>query len=184
MWTLHNILKSNFKIYISIFNVKNIEIMNPKYSSRICETFTGIGRDLTLRLSKFKGAVIALSKTQKYLDTLKEEDPKIEILCVNLRDWDETKKMVESVLPIDLLINNAGVACLRPFLEATPEDFNLTFDVNVKAVMNVSQVIAKDLIKRKVGGSIVNLSSQASEAALKDHAVYCASKGALQMLTR
>ena len=139
---------------------------------------------MALRLSQYKGTVIALSKTQQYLDSLKEQDSRIETVCVNLRDWNETKKAVLSVLPIDLLVNNAGVACLNPFLETTPEDFDLTFDVNVKAMMNVSQIVAKDLIKRKVGGSIVNLSSQASEAALKDHAVYCASKGAVQMLTR
>ncbi|XP_033212229.1 L-xylulose reductase-like [Belonocnema kinseyi] len=143
-----------------------------------------IGRDLALRLSEYKGTVIALSKTQKYLDTLKKQDLRIETVCVNLRNWEETKKAVESVLPIDLLVNNAGVAVLKPFLELTPEDYDLIFDVNVKAVMNISQVVAKDLIKRKVGGCIVNLSSQAAEAALWDHSVYCASKGALQMFTR
>lgn len=144
----------------------------------------GIGKDLTLRLAQSEATVIALSKTQQHLDNLKKQSPKIETVCVDLTDWDATKKMVQNVLPIDLLVNNAGVALLKPFLEATSEDFDLTFDVNVKAVMNVSQIVAKNLIKRKLSGSIVNLSSQASEAALKDHSVYCASKGALQMLTR
>lgn len=139
---------------------------------------------MTLRLAQSEATVIALSKTQQHLDNLKKQSPKIETVCVDLTDWDATKKMVQNVLPIDLLVNNAGVALLKPFLEATSEDFDLTFDVNVKAVMNVSQIVAKNLIKRKLSGSIVNLSSQASEAALKDHSVYCASKGALQMLTR
>lgn len=118
------------------------------------------------------------------MDNLIKQDSKIKTVCVDLRNWNETKKAVQNVLPIDLLVNNAGVAFLKPFLEATPEDFDITFDVNVKAVMNVSQIVANDLIKRKISGSIVNLSSQASEAALQDHSVYCASKGALQMLTR
>lgn len=144
----------------------------------------GIGKELSIRLSNCKATVIALSKTQKHLDNLKAQNPKIETICADLTNWNATRKIVQSVLPIDLLVNNAGVAVLKPFLEATAEDFDLTFDVNVKAVMNISQIVAKDLIQRKMSGSIVNLSSQASEAALQNHTVYCASKGALQMLTR
>jgi len=144
----------------------------------------GIGRELALRLAKYKGQVFALSKTKKYLDTLVATDPKIQPICVDLCDWDATRKAVQSVLPIDLLVNNAAVAYLLPFLDATPESFDLTFDVNVKAVLNVSQVVARSMIERKSGGSIVNISSQAGQAALKDHAIYCASKGALDMLSK
>lgn len=81
-------------------------------------------------------------------------------------------------------MNNAGVARLKPFLNATPEDFDVTFAVNVKAILNVSQVVARNMIERKIPGSIVNISSQASQAALKDHAVYCSSKGAVDMLSK
>lgn len=56
--------------------------------------------------------------------------------------------------------------------------------MNVKAVFNVSQVVAKDMVDKGIKGSIVNLSSQASQAALLDHAAYCASKGAVDMLTK
>ncbi|KAL6261422.1 hypothetical protein P5V15_006516 [Pogonomyrmex californicus] len=144
----------------------------------------GIGRDLVLRLAKYKGEVFALSKTKKNLDNLMEINSKIQPICVDLQDWNATRKAVQNILPIDLLVNNAGVACISPFLDATPEEFDLSFNVNVKAVLNVSQIIAKSMIERKSGGSIVNISSQAAQAALKDHAVYCASKGALDMLSK
>lgn len=103
---------------------------------------------------------------------------------MDLADWNATKKVVEKILPIDMLVNNAGVACLAPFLELSEEQFNLTMNINVKAVFNISQIVANDMVKRKIHGSIVNVSSQASTAALKDHSVYCASKGALDMLTK
>ncbi|XP_014207989.1 L-xylulose reductase-like [Copidosoma floridanum] len=144
----------------------------------------GIGKDLALHLSRAKATVIALSKTKENLDALTKLDPTIQTVCVNLRDWNMTQKAVESVLPIDLLVNNAGVACLKPFVNATLEDCDLTFDVNVKSIVSVSQVVVKDMIRRKVSGSIVNVSSQASHCALKDHAIYCASKGAVDMLTK
>lgn len=56
--------------------------------------------------------------------------------------------------------------------------------VNVRAVMILSQIAAKDMIGRGGGGAIVNLSSQASSRGIADHAAYCASKGALDQLTR
>ena len=56
--------------------------------------------------------------------------------------------------------------------------------VNVRGVLIVSQIIARGMIKQGRGGAIVNLSSQASARALADHTSYCASKGALDQLTR
>merc|ERR1712080_295636 len=59
-----------------------------------------------------------------------------------------------------------------------------SFQANVKQVINVSQIFSKKMIKDKIKGSIVNVSSQASQAALADHTVYCATKGALDMVTK
>lgn len=56
--------------------------------------------------------------------------------------------------------------------------------VNVEAPLLMSQVIAKNMIKRGVKGSIVNISSQASKVGLHNHVSYCASKGALDQMTR
>ena len=128
--------------------------------------------------------MIALSQTKKNLESLVKEDPKIQTVCVDLADWDATRNAVKSILPIDLLVNNAGIAILDPFLTAKPEDFDKTFNINLKSIMNVSQVVAEDMIKRKVAGSIVNLSSQASLVAVKDHTVYCSVKAALDMMTK
>ncbi|XP_011505480.1 PREDICTED: L-xylulose reductase-like [Ceratosolen solmsi marchali] len=144
----------------------------------------GIGKNLALRLSKYNATVIALSKTKKYLDILTKQEPNIQTICVDLRNWQETRQAIKNILPIDLLVNNAGVACLNPFLSVTPEDCDLTFDVNIKSIINVSQVVVENMIERKVAGSIVNVSSQASCCALNDHAVYSASKGAVDILTK
>ncbi|XP_012284261.1 L-xylulose reductase [Orussus abietinus] len=144
----------------------------------------GIGRNLALRLSELGGTVVALSRSQEDLDSLVKEDPKIKTVAVDLANWDETKNAVQGVLPIDLLVNNAAMASLAPFVDIKPEVFEVLYNVNVIAVANVSQVVARDMIARKVGGSIVNVSSQASQNALKEHVAYSASKAALDMLTR
>ena len=54
----------------------------------------------------------------------------------------------------------------------------------MRAVLNVSQVIARGMVERGTGGTIVNISSQASQAALADHTVYAASKGALDTMSK
>lgn len=143
----------------------------------------GIGRQVCKALVQCDADVIALSRTKSYLDSLSQE-VKLTTVCIDLSDWNVTREKVKSLLPIDGLVNNAAIALLEPFLNAQPDSFDRSFNVNVKAIMNVSQIIAEDMIRRKCGGSIVNMSSQASKAALADHAIYCATKGAVDQLSK
>ena len=144
----------------------------------------GIGRATALKLEQLGAEVKALSKTQANLDSLKAENPAITTVCVDIGNWEETRAAVKKYTPIHLLVNNAGIAQLAPVLDATPEEFDKIFSVNVKAVMNVSQVVGKDLVERNSRGTIVNVSSQAALRALENHLVYCASKAALDSMTR
>jgi L-xylulose reductase len=146
----------------------------------------GIGRQLCKVLSQSSPSVVvfALSQTQGNLDALKEECPSIQTICVDLGDWDKTREAVQAVLPIHCLVNNAAVAMMEPFLKATPEAFDTTMNINVKAAFNVSQIVVQCMVDNKIQGSIVNVSSQAFQAALQDHITYCMSKGALDMMSR
>ncbi|XP_064109209.1 D-erythrulose reductase-like [Macrobrachium nipponense] len=144
----------------------------------------GIGRALAIKLVEMGAEVFALSKTAANLESLKAECPALTTVCVDLSDWTATRETVKKLTPIHLLINNAAAAVLDPFLTATPESFDKLFNINVKAMMNVSQVVAGDLIVREQRGSIVNVSSQAGQRALRDHTVYCSTKGAVDMMTK
>ncbi|XP_051273140.1 L-xylulose reductase isoform X1 [Dicentrarchus labrax] len=150
----------------------------------------GIGRATALALARCGAKVVAVTRTQADLSSLVQECASISPVCVDLADWGATEVALRDIGPIDLLVNNAACASLQPFLEVTPDQFNHSFDVNVKAVLHVSQlcvsgqIVARGMKARGSGGSIVNLSSQASQCALRDHAVYCATKGALDMLTK
>jgi len=145
----------------------------------------GIGRDLVHRLVAAGADVVAVARTQADLDSLKAELPTVQTVACDLSDWTAAREALEAIKePIHGLVNNAGTALLDPFLEVKPEDINATFSINVKAVFNVSQVVAKQMIARGEGGVIINMSSQASLRPLLDHAAYCSSKAALDMLTR
>jgi L-xylulose reductase len=146
----------------------------------------GIGREISTFLTKSGGKIIAVSRTQSDLDALKKEI-NCDTIAADLSDAKQAQAAAEkaAALPggIDLLVNNAGTSFPQPFLETTPEAFDKTIAVNVRAAMIFAQVYAKARIAAKKPGAIVNLSSQASKAALVDHAAYCASKGALDMLS-
>ena len=144
----------------------------------------GIGRATALKLAQLGAEVIALSKTQANLDSLKAENPAIKTICVDIGNWEETRAAVKKFTPIHLLVNNAGIAQLAPFVDQTSEEFDRSFSVNVKAVMNVSQIVGSDLVARKSRGSIVNVSSQAALRAFENHTIYCATKAALDAMTR
>ncbi|KAK3881068.1 hypothetical protein Pcinc_014465 [Petrolisthes cinctipes] len=144
----------------------------------------GIGRGVALKLAQMGAEVFALSKTEANLSSLKEECPSITTITIDMTNWEATREAVKKITPIHMLVNNAGTNILLPFLDATPESFDLMFNLNVKAVMNVSQIVASDLITRQLKGSIVSISSQAGQRAFKDHTVYCSTKGALDMMTK
>ncbi|XP_062936371.1 L-xylulose reductase [Cynocephalus volans] len=144
----------------------------------------GIGRDTVQALHAAGARVVAVSRTQADLDSLVRECPGIEPVCVDLGDWEATERVLGGVGPVDLLVNNAGVALLQPFLEVTKEACDTSFNVNLRAVIQVSQIVARDLIARGARGAIVNVSSQASQRALTNHSVYSSTKGALDMLTK
>ncbi|GLG99580.1 Dehydrogenase/reductase SDR family protein 7-like [Gryllus bimaculatus] len=143
----------------------------------------GIGRELVKKLVAAGATVVALSQTQSRLDSLAKE-LNVKTVCVDVGDWEATRRAVESIGPIDCLVNNAAVALLDSFLNVSPDDFDRSFAVNVKAIINVSQVVVRGMIDRKKGGSIVNLSSQASQAALADHTVYCGTKAAVDQISK
>ncbi|XP_026936873.1 L-xylulose reductase isoform X4 [Orcinus orca] len=144
----------------------------------------GIGRSTVQALHAAGAQVVAVSRTQADLDSLVRECPGVEPVCVDLGDWEATERALGGVGPVDLLVNNAAVALLQPFLEVTKEACDTSFDVNLRAVIQVSQIVARGLIARGAPGSIVNVSSQASQRALTNHSVYCSTKGALDMLTK
>ncbi|XP_055448419.1 L-xylulose reductase isoform X2 [Psammomys obesus] len=100
----------------------------------------GIGRSTVLALTAAGAHVVAVSRTQEDLDNLVRECPGVEPVCVDLGDWEATEKALSTVGPVDLLVNNAAVALLQPFLEVTKEACDQSFSVNLRAVIQVSQL--------------------------------------------
>ncbi|MGY6163861.1 SDR family oxidoreductase [Paraburkholderia strydomiana] len=143
----------------------------------------GIGRATVQLLAERGARVIAMNRTHADLQTLAEETG-WETVCVDLAVAAATRKAADAVQPVDLLVNCAGIVELQPFLDTSIEAFDAIMAVNVKAAMIVGQSCARSMIARGVHGSIVNVSSLSATVGLPRHAAYCASKAALDALTR
>ncbi|KAJ3655504.1 hypothetical protein Zmor_014632 [Zophobas morio] len=144
----------------------------------------GIGRGIAEKLLQCGATVIALDVSKPALDQLKTQCPSVELLVVDLSNWSATADAIKSVFPIDLVVNNAGIATIDPLTSITEDQFDRMFTVNVKALINVTKTAIGDMVARKSSGAIVNISSQASQAALLNHTLYCATKGAIDAFTR
>ncbi|XP_045212985.1 L-xylulose reductase-like [Mercenaria mercenaria] len=144
----------------------------------------GIGKSIAQALLKCGAEVIILDKIEADLQKFKEEEPSIIPLPCDLCDWDATRKAVESVGPVHLLVNSAGVAVLTPFVDVKKSELDWVFSVNFQAIVNVSQVVAKGMIDRGEGGAIVNISSMTTNVAFSEHTSYTSSKGAVDSLTK
>lgn len=143
----------------------------------------GIGREIAVLLAQLGASVVAVSRTQADLDALRAEIA-CETIQADLVDARAAQQAAEQAGAVDLLVNNAGIAIIEPFLEMTLAGLDETLAVNLRAAAIVGQVVARGMVQRGRGGSIVNISSQASMAALYGHAAYGASKGGLDHLTR
>lgn len=81
----------------------------------------------------------------------------------------------------DILVNSAGVIICKPIAETTDEDFDRIFSINVKGTFNTLREAATKL---NDGGRVVNLSSTTTRMMLPTYGLYCATKGAVEQLTR
>jgi NAD(P)-dependent dehydrogenase (short-subunit alcohol dehydrogenase family) len=108
-------------------------------------------------------------------------------LEVDLSDVAATRRSVERLVTetghVDILVNNAGLGFNHDATNVTENDWDSMMDVNLKGLFFITQAVARPMIQKGYG-RIINLSSQAGLVGIRRHAVYSASKGGVNMLTR
>jgi 2-dehydro-3-deoxy-D-gluconate 5-dehydrogenase len=85
---------------------------------------------------------------------------------------------------IDILVNNAGVTAVQPSEEHTEENWDKVVLINLKVPFLLSQSVARFMIEKGEGGSIINITSLGAELGLGSVPGYTASKGGLKQLTK
>ncbi|AUU13597.1 TPA: acetoin reductase [Proteus mirabilis] len=152
----------------------------------------GIGRGIALRLAK-EGADIALVdlKADKLSDVAKEIKAlgrKVTTFAADISNRDEVFAAVEhaekTLGGFDVMINNAGIAQVKPLADVTPEDMDRIFKINVNGVMWGIQAASEKFKALGHKGKIINASSIAGHDGFAMLGVYSATKFAVRALTQ
>jgi NAD(P)-dependent dehydrogenase (short-subunit alcohol dehydrogenase family) len=117
-------------------------------------------------------------------DAIAARGQKAQTRVIDVTDLEAVRAWIAAVAPFDILFNNAGTNRPAPFIEVSVEDFDFVFELNVRAAFFVAQAVARRLVAAGRPGSIINVSSQMGHVGSARRSVYCASKHALEGLTK
>lgn len=113
---------------------------------------------------------------------------KAEFVACDVGDAKQAQALIDAVARgakrLDVLVNNAGIAPSKPFLDMSEDDWDRVIRVNLKGAFLVGQAAAKLMVAKKTQGAIVNMSSVNALLAIPGLAAYNVSKGGLNQLTR
>lgn len=148
----------------------------------------GIGMGAAVALARAGAHVTLAARSAEALEelaaALREEGCTADALALDVTDVEAARRAILERGPFRVLVNNAGTNRPGPMLETAPEDFDAVMDLNVRAAYFVARAVLGGMIEAGEGGSIVNVSSQMGLVGGIDRTLYCASKFAVEGMTR
>ena len=147
----------------------------------------GIGESTVSLLIERGAFIYALIKNKednfkfKNLNNLKIYNGRVENEKLIKKIFIDSDKMGK---PINALINNAGVRFRKGFLKVKNNEINKVFNTNFFSILKIMQIFSNFIIKKKIKGTLVNISSIVGRLGFSELSIYAASKGALNSLTQ
>lgn len=153
----------------------------------------GIGAACALRLAS-EGADIVLNgrtldeRGEKLIDEITKMGGRATFIAADVSITQNVINLVNDAVKafghLDILVNNAGVEKNNNFWDVTEEEYDFVMNTNLKGVFFGIQAFVKYCMNEKRSGVIINMSSVHEEIIFPHFTAYCASKGALKMVTR
>ncbi len=148
----------------------------------------GIGLAAAAALADAGAHVTLLSRTaheiEEAAEAIRARGGAAETLVLDVLDAGAAARAIAAAEPFEVLVNNAGTNRPKPFADVTHDDFDAVMDLNVRAAFFLAQAVAKRLLAAGRGGSIINVSSQMGHVGAANRTIYCASKWAIEGLTK
>jgi NAD(P)-dependent dehydrogenase (short-subunit alcohol dehydrogenase family) len=149
---------------------------------------SGIGLAAAAALAEAGAAVTLVARRAADLDAvaqaIRAAGGQAEALPLDITDLEATARAVAAHGPFDVLVNSAGLARHSPALETTAQDYDAALNLNLRAAYFLTREVARGLIAAGRPGSLINISSQMGLVGGPDRAVYCATKHALEGMTK
>lgn len=153
---------------------------------------TGAGRGLGLACASAlaeAGAHVTLvartgAEVEEVAAAIRARGETATAVALDVTDLDAVAAFLEAGEVHDILVNNAGTNRPGPMAEANVADFDLVMGLNLRAAYFLSQGFVKRLLAEKRSGSVINMSSQMGLVGAANRTIYCASKHAIEGLTK
>jgi NAD(P)-dependent dehydrogenase (short-subunit alcohol dehydrogenase family) len=153
---------------------------------------TGAGRGLGLgcahALAEAGATVIAVARTadevEAAAEAIRAAGGQASAEVADVTDEDQVVRLFEAAGNVDVLVNSAGTNRPGPAVDCDAEDFDVVMGVNVRGTWLTCREFGRRLLPQGRRGSVVNLSSQMGVVGAPGRAVYCASKHAVEGLTK
>lgn len=148
---------------------------------------SGIGQAVAERLAREGATVIVTGRDEQrgrdVVGAIESDGGTARFIRADLRKVADVKQLAADAGDVDVLVNNAGAFPAGPTADFSEEDFDLTFDVNVKAPFFLTAALAPRMGSNG-GGAIINISTMAADFGLAGLSAYGASKAAIELLTK
>ena len=172
-------------MYLKKYNLKNKIAL-------VSGAGKGLGRACAIALAEAGCNLIIISRTKKDLDEVAKQIRKFKVKCksfvCDVTNYEDLKNIINKQTRIDILINNAGNNIPEHFTKVKRKNMEYLVKVNTIASFNLAQLCTLKMIKlknrKKVGGAIVNMSSQMGHVGGPIRSVYNMTKFGLEGLTK
>ena len=148
----------------------------------------GLGRGCALALAELGAHVVAAARSGAELESLaaeiRAEGGSAEARVLDVTDSGAVRRVFAELPRVDVLVNNAGWNRPQHFLQVEESALDAMLALNVKAAFIVAQAAARRMVEAGRGGAIVNMSSQMGHVGGPERTVYCATKHALEGMTK
>lgn len=154
---------------------------------------SGIGRAIALQLAA-DGATVVVNyahnkeKAQEVLQSIQQKQGKAIILQADVSQYQQAMGLIQQTVEqfnrLDIMVNNAGMEIHSPFLDVSEEQFDRVVSVDLKGAFFCAQAAAREMVKSKTPGRIINISSVHEDIPMPQNVPYCCAKGGMRMLTR